>query len=90
MAPAGLKGRSGKNADISKNNINILSSYKLEKKPDILNFTFFFIANYIPSRVFRGFKQLSSSIWRRVIAREGMPLRVAFEQNFGQFLVYEP
>ena len=28
MAPAGLKGRLGKNADVSKNNINILSSYK--------------------------------------------------------------
>jgi len=28
----------------------------------------FFIANYIPSRVFRGFEQLSGSIWRRVIA----------------------
>jgi len=28
MAPAGLKGRSGKNADVSKNNINILSSDK--------------------------------------------------------------
>jgi len=29
MAPAGLKGRSGKNADMSaKNNINILSLYK--------------------------------------------------------------
>jgi len=27
MAPAGLKGRSGKNADVSKNNINILSLY---------------------------------------------------------------
>jgi len=28
MAPAGLKGRSGKNADVSKNNMNILSLYK--------------------------------------------------------------
>jgi len=28
MAPAGLKGRSGKNADVIKNNIDILSSYK--------------------------------------------------------------
>ena len=28
MAPVGLKGRSGKNADVNKNNINILSSYK--------------------------------------------------------------
>jgi len=28
MAPAGLTGRAGKNADVSKNNINILSLYK--------------------------------------------------------------
>ena len=28
MAPAGLKGKSGKNADISKIGINILSLYK--------------------------------------------------------------
>jgi len=40
---------------------------------------FFLIANYIPSRVFIGFKQLSSSIWRRVIVWGEMPLRVAFE-----------
>jgi len=32
MAPAGLKGRSGKNADVGKNSINILSSYKHTKK----------------------------------------------------------
>jgi len=41
--------------------------------------SFFFIANYIHSRVFRGFEQLSSSISRRVIAWEEMHLRVAFE-----------
>jgi len=28
MAPAGFKGSSGKNADLRKNNINILSLYK--------------------------------------------------------------
>jgi len=28
MAPAGLKGRSGKNADVTKNNMNILSLHK--------------------------------------------------------------
>jgi len=39
------------------------------KKTDILNWkVFLFIANYIPSQVFRGFEQLSSSIWRQVIA----------------------
>jgi len=40
---------------------------------------FFFIANYIPLRVFRGFEQLYSSIWRRVIAWGEMPPRVVFE-----------
>jgi len=61
------------------------------KKPDISNWNVFFIANYIPSRVFRGFEQFSSSIWRRVIACSGMPPRVTLsEQNFDQFLVYEP
>jgi len=40
---------------------------------------FFFIASYIPSRVFRGFEQLSSSIWQWVIACGKLPLRVTFE-----------
>jgi len=49
---------------------------------------FFFIANYIPSQVFRGFEQLSSSVWRRVIAWGEMPPEwVLREQNFGQYLV---
>jgi len=39
----------------------------------------FFIANYIPSRVYGGFEQLSSSSWRRVIAWGEMPPRVVFE-----------
>jgi len=51
----------------------------------------FFVANYIPSRVFRGFEQLSSSIWRRVTACGEMSPKVTFEgANFIQFLVYEP
>ena len=51
----------------------------------------FFIANYLPLQVFRGFEQLSSSIWRRVVAWGKMPLRGAFVgANFGQFFVYEP
>jgi len=32
MASAGLKGRSGKNADVSKNSINIPSLYKHKKE----------------------------------------------------------
>ena len=40
---------------------------------------FFFIANYMPSWVFRVFEQLSSSIWRRVIACGEMAPRVTFE-----------
>jgi len=79
MAPAYLKGRLGKNADVSKNSINILSLYKHFKKPHILKWNVFFIAKYIPSRVFRGFEQLSSLIWRRVIAWDEIPLRVSFE-----------
>ena len=49
------------------------------KKTDILNWNVFFIAKCVPSRVFRGFEQLSSSIWRRVIAWGEMPPRVVFE-----------
>ena len=90
MAPEGLKGSKAKNADVSKNNINVLSLYKHWKKTDILNWNVFF-ANYILSRVFRGSEELSSSIWRRFIAWGELHPRVAFEgENFGQFLVYEP
>jgi len=55
MAPTGLKGRLGKNADVSKNNINIISLYRHKKKQTSSTETFFFIANYIPSPVFEGF-----------------------------------
>jgi len=37
MAPAGLKGRSGKNFDVSKIKINMFSLYKHRKKTDSLN-----------------------------------------------------
>jgi len=73
MAPAGFKGRSGKNAETSCHYISI------KKKQTLQTETFFFIANYIPSRFFRGFEQLSSSIWRRIIACGEMPPRVTFE-----------
>jgi len=43
MAPAGLNGRSGKHADVSKNNMNILSLCKHWKKSDILNWIFFLL-----------------------------------------------
>ena len=62
MANAGVKCSNAKSADVSKNNINILSLYKHEKRNRHPKQKLFFIANYIPSRVFRGFEQLSSSI----------------------------
>jgi len=52
----------------AKDNTNIL--YK-NRHPKLKRF--FFIAHYIPSRLFSGFEQLSSSIWRRVIAWGEMP-----------------
>ena len=51
----------------------------IRKKTDVLNWNVFFIANCIPSRVFWGFEQLSSSFWRRVIAWGEMPTKVVFE-----------
>jgi len=75
-----LTGGWAKMLTLAKNNINILSSYKHKKNRHPKLKSFLFIANYIPSRVFRGFEQLFSSIWRRVIAWVEMPLRVAFER----------
>ena len=75
----GLKGGRAKMLTSANNNINILSLYKHLKKTDILNWNVFFIANCIPSQVFRRFEKLSSSFWRRVIACSGTPPRVTFE-----------
>jgi len=45
----------------------------------------------MPSQVFRGFEQLSSSISRRFIpGMKCTPEWLLREQNSGQFLVYEP
>jgi len=79
MAPVLKRGRA-KMLTSAKNNITSYHYTSIYKKTDILNWNaFFFIANYIPSRVFRGFEQLSSSIWRWVIACGEMPPRVTFE-----------
>jgi len=45
MAPAGLNGSKAKNADVSKNNINILSLYtvNIKKGTDILNWNILFL-----------------------------------------------
>jgi len=50
-----LKGGREKMLTSAENDINILSLYK-HKKRDILNWSVFFIADYIPSRVFTGFE----------------------------------
>jgi len=60
----------------------------IKKQPDILHWNVFFYCKLHTFTSPRGFKQLSSSIWRQVIACGEMPLRVTFEG--GQFLVYEP
>ena len=74
-----LKGGRAKMLPSAKNDMNILSLYKHWKKTWHPKLKLFFIANYIPSPVFRGFEQLSRSIWLRVIAWSEMPHRVVFD-----------
>jgi len=59
MAPAGLKRRSGKNTDVGKKQHKhriIIQALKKNRHPKLKRF---FVANYIPSRVFRGFDLFS-------------------------------
>ena len=57
-----LKGSRAKMVTSAKKRINIHHYTSSKKNRHRKLKRFFFIANYIPSRVFRGFEQLSSSI----------------------------
>jgi len=48
--------------------MNILHNVNINKKTDIPSLKFLFSLNYKTSWVFRGLDQLSSIIWRRVMA----------------------
>jgi len=79
MVPPGYKGRLAKMLTSAKITWTTYHYISIKKTwyPKLKRF--FFIANYILSRVFRGFEQLCSSIWRRVIACGEMPPKVVLE-----------
>jgi len=94
MASADLEGSKAKNADVSKNNTNVMSYHylniKKNKHPKLKRF--FFVANHILSRVFRGFElnsSLAQSDGELLLGVKCTPEWLLREQNFGLFLVYE-
>jgi len=92
MAPAGLKGSKAKNADVSKNNISILSLYKHKKETNILNWNFFLLlqTTYLHESL-QGFKSsLAQSDGELPPVVKFTPEWLLREQNFGHFLVFEP
>jgi len=91
MAPAGLKGSKAKNADVSKNNINILSLYKHKKRnrhPKLKRF--FYCTTYLHESLEGLNSTLAQSDGELMPGVKFTPEWLLREQNFGQFLFSEP
>jgi len=88
MTPASLKGRSGKNADVSNKLHKHPIIIQALKKADILSWNVFFYYKL------HTFKSLWTSLQLNLTASYCLggnaPQWLWREQNFGQFLVYDP
>jgi len=88
MAPADLKGRSGKMLTSAKNNINILTSYK--HRHPILKSLFLLQITYLHESLEGLNSSLAQSDGELLPGEKCLSEWLLREQNFGQFLIYEP
>ena len=91
MAPAGLKREVGQKCWRQQKITNILSLYKHYKKPDILNWNIFLLQTTYLHESLEGLNSsLAQSDGELLPGEKSPPELFLREQNFGQFLVYEP